>query len=285
MIKKRSANIIGNDFVSTRDHGYKEEIRECLESYSTKGVNVGMDFNQIMGSETDREEFIANVMESMTSSPVFTSQEAAASPFYNNYVDRVDQLERNTIGQIARESVMWGYAPIVSYAPFFLKNQWVNCVYKDVVMTEIPDSPIINLDYEKRYIKLQDGTEYPIPECNYDDAAMARILAESTGQNIDETVNHTLPLQNLDLLQDAYIVGDFVKTPSTELTLDMMICKASAQIEVTSPSTVTYAAVAPTAIRVDSSTHNFLNQPVTFGMYDITDPTKAIKATVAYSRL
>lgn len=284
-MERKPANIIGNDFDNCADHGYKSEIKECLESYSMRGVNVGMNFDQIISSPTDREEFITTVMESMTNSAVFTDPVAANSPFYSNYVDRVDQLERNSINQIARESVMWGYAPIAAYSPFYIKNQWVNCVYNNVVMTEIPDGPIINLKYEKRYIKTQDGTEYAIPDCTYDDSIMSKILAESTGQNIDETVSHTLPLQNLNLLQDAFIEGDFVKTASTELTLNTMISKAVATIDAADPTTgatVNYVAEVPCAIRIDSSTHNFLNQPVTFGLYDSTDTTKTIKATVEY---
>ena len=66
--------------------------------------------------------------------------------------------------QLALESIVTGYSPIVAYNPFFLKKQWISTVFKDILMTEVPASPVINYAVEQRFLKDMDGTEYPIPD-------------------------------------------------------------------------------------------------------------------------
>jgi hypothetical protein len=68
-------------------------------------------------------------MESVTGSPALSAAETTSDPFYGNYAERLAQLAENSEKDIVRESVMTGYAPIVSYAPFFLKKQWISCVW------------------------------------------------------------------------------------------------------------------------------------------------------------
>lgn len=267
----RETFVVGNsNFVSDSSVGYKNEVKQIFESYQQDGVAISTDLMDILSSPSQRAQFVDQIMESMTSSPVFTDGRCSKSPFYSNYTERFEQLLDNSLQEIAKESAMIGYAPIVAYNPFFLKKQWVDCVFKDVVMTEVPASPVINLAYEKRYLKDLEGNEYPIPEATYDDALMKRLLGEATGLAIKEDPI-AIDQKNLYLLNDTYIPGIVVKDKSETLTADIMIFKVfmaksdGTEVEV------------PVNIRTDVTTHNFVGGKI---KYDVKDDTGVVTETL-----
>ena len=115
--------IVGNDYKSDADLGFKQEVKSVFESYMAQGVDLGSDFGAIISKARDRQEFENVMMESMTNSEAFTNSNAAKAPFYSNYAERFETLMDNSLKTVAMESVMQGYAPIVAYNPFFLKKQ------------------------------------------------------------------------------------------------------------------------------------------------------------------
>ena len=275
-------HIIGNDFANQNTAGFKEEIKSILESYMSRGVNVSRALDEIISNPSERSEFVDAIMESLHSSNALSSDVASHAPFYNNYIDRVEQLLDNSLGSIARESVMTGYAPIVSYAPFFLKNQWVNCVYKDVLMTEIPSSPIINLAYEKRYLKTMSGKKYPIPEVNYDDVAMAEIFAESTGIDIAKDYEFSLPYNQV-LFEDTNVASILPGWTGnvTEIAHNVYISSVKMAGSITigegsAAKTYSIDSWVPVNMPVDSSTHNFINTRVKAPITDADDNVVAV---------
>lgn len=275
-------HIIGNDFANQNTAGFKEEIKSILESYMSRGVNVSRALDEIISNPSERSEFVDAIMESLHSSNALSSDVASHAPFYNNYIDRVEQLLDNSLGSIARESVMTGYAPIVSYAPFFLKNQWVNCVYKDVLMTEIPSSPIINLAYEKRYLKTMSGKKYPIPEVNYDDVAMAEIFAESTGIDIAKDYEFSLPYNQV-IFEDTNVASILPGWTGnvTEIAHNVYISSVKMAGSITigegsAAKTYSIDSWVPVNMPVDSSTHNFINTRVKAPITDDDDNVVAV---------
>lgn len=269
-------NVVGNNYRADSSLGFKEEVKHVFESYTAQGVDLTNDLMSIISSPTAREEFVGNVLESLTTSPIFTSKDAASSSFYDNYANRVEQLLQNSLTSIAVESAMIGYAPIVAYNPFFLKKQWVNCVFKDVLMTEVPQSTVINLAYEKRYLKSLDGKEYAIPEVNYDDEIMAKLYAESTGLAIKEdpiAISAFKPA--LSIINATYIPGVINGDASVELTPDFQIFNV-VLTDATVPETPVDYNV-PCQIRVDITTHNFVKGVV---KYDVKDEDGVLVRTL-----
>lgn len=251
-----AARIVGNNYQADQSLGFKQEISRAFESYTGAGVNLSADFMKILTSPEKREEFLATAMESVADSPVLTSGVCANTPFYDNYGERLGQLMDNSMTQIAQESVMLGYAPIVAYNPFFLKKQWVANVFKDVLMSEIPSNALIEIGYEKRYIKTQDGKEYAIPDVNFDDEAMAELMAASTGLSITETpIALTEFDPSLDVLTAQYVPGIVEGDPAFELTQDIAV-----QTVYVTDGSKEHAV--PVNIRVDVSTHNFVKGKV-----------------------
>lgn len=265
-------NVIGNNYSMDDSLGFKEEVKHCFESYSGQGVNLSSDFMSVIANPVAREEFVGSICESLTTSDLFTNPVIAKEAFYNNYSERVEQLLQNSLNAVATESAMLGYAPIVAYNPFFLKKQWISCIFKDVLMTEVPQSPIINLAYEKRYLRSLSGKEYPIPDVNYDDEIMAELTAEATGLSLVETphaITAFKPAANL--LTQTYVPGIVEGDLTAELTADLHIFKVYiADSEGTEHEV-------PCTIKVDITTHNFTKGEV---KYDVLAEDGTVKETI-----
>ena len=259
--------VIGNASVAERNLGFKSDIQNMIERYAQENVDITRDLGQLLGRSDLRQNFVSDCCESVNASHALQGADVTADPFYGNYAERLGQLIDNSCGEIARESVMTGYAPIVSYAPFFIKKQWVSCVWKDALMSEVATSPILNYKFEKRYIKTQDGTRYEIPDVYYNRDAMMKLYAESTGNDLDSTKAIQLPAQNLCLLPTAgaggevtsWVKGDLAYTEfnkSEMLTPNISICK----VTIKDADGETHAV--NTNIRIDITTHNFVKGEV-----------------------
>jgi hypothetical protein len=265
-------NVVGNNYSTDSSLGFKEEVKHCFESYSGQGVNLSTDLMDIISNPTAREEFVGTICESLTTSELFTNASIANEAFYNNYTERVEQLLQNSLQSIATESAMLGYAPIVAYNPFFLKKQWISCIFKDVLMTEVPQSPVINLAFEKRYLRSLSGKEYPIPEVNYDDEIMAELTKEATGLSIKEEpidIKSFKPAANL--LTSTFIPGIVEGDATAELTADLHIFKVILADEEGTEHEV------PCMIKVDITTHNFTKGEVKF---DVMAEDGTVKETL-----
>lgn len=275
MIRKndgKNTRVIGNISAAAESVGFKEDIKDIFEKYAAEGSNVGTDLYAIIGSPTAKEAFIELATESVSASPALTNQDISGDAFYSNYPDRLHQLTDNSLGEIATEAVMTGYAPIVAYAPFFLKKQWVNCIWKDVLMTEVPDNPVINYQFQKRYIRSLDGTDYEIPNVYYNKDVMKKLLAEATGSPIIEEPIE-LPMNNICLIDPSknadptkqYIADGFVaRDPQNALTPDIHI--KSVILVDKDDSNKEYEV--PANICIDITTQNFTKGKVIYHVKD-----------------
>ena len=264
-------NVIGNISSSDSNAGFKNEIKAVFESYSQQGVDLVNDLGSIITSPRSKQEFIGALTESMSDSPLFTNPACVNSAFYGNYVDRVDQLMSNTLDTIATESVMTGYAPIVAYNPFFLKKQWIDCVFKDILMTEIPKTPVVEFGFERRYLKDLEGHEYPLPESLYDDELVKRLMNASTGLSIKEDPIEIGLCKALSLIDPTYIPGVIAGDHTVELTAGITICA----VKMTDSEGTSHDV--PVNIAVDVSTHNFVKGAIKF---DVLDEDGEVKETL-----
>lgn len=274
--QRPQTRIVGNDMKSDSDLGFKSEVKSVLESYSANGVDVPFEFGSMLKNNRVREEFNAMLMESMVTDPTLTSASVSKAPFYSNYADRYQQLLENSESTIAIEAVTQGYSPIVAYSPFFLKKQWVSCVFKDILMTEVPASPVINLAYEKRYIKTQEGAEYEIPQIFYDKEAMKVLMDAATGLKFDETKKIALPMKNVDVLTPEYIPGIVVKDRAETLTGDIRVIKV--EIDVSEAGDGSELQEVPCDVRTDVTTHNWINGKIQ--VVSPTNPAQIISSTI-----
>ena len=273
--------VVGNVMASDENMGFKSDIVHAFEEYALEGVNLATDLYTILTSPAKAQQFNDVVLESVVSSEGLTNADASSDPFYGNYADRLSQLMTNSNNDIVRESVMTGYSPIVSYAPVFLKKQWIACVWKDVLMTEVPNNPIINYQFQKRYIKDMDGNRYEIPDVYYDQETMKKLLSEATGVALKENLQISLPMNHINLvdptrnadssityLEDGFVTRDL----SNALTQDIAI------IAVTLKDSKSKEHEVPTNIRIDITTHNFVKGKVSYVVKDEHgEPTETLE--------
>lgn len=269
--EKIAGRVVGNTSTAESSVGFKADIQNMIERYAMENVDIARDFERILARENTRNDFIDRVTESVNTTEALSDSAMVSDSFYSNYTERLAQLIDNSCQAIARESVMTGYAPIVAYAPFFIKKQWVACVWKDVLMSEVATSPILNYKFEKRYLKTQDGTRYAIPDVYYSKDDMAKLYSEATGVDIDSSVAIDVPAANVNLLEESggnykYLVGAPVITDKANvLTPDIAICKVHLSAEIESH---TYEADVNTDIRIDITTHNFVKGQVRYTVKD-----------------
>ena len=268
---KARNNVIGNIVAADADAGFKDEVKGVFESYTASGVDLLNELPSIIASPKTKTEFIEALTESMTNSPLFTNPLAAQRPFYKNYTERVDQLMSNTLDSVATESVMTGYAPIVAYNPFFLKKQWIDCVWKDVLMTEIPKTPVVEFGMERRYLKDMEGNEYPLPESLYDADLVKSLMDAATGLNIKEEPIEISKCRGLNLIDPKYIPGVIAGDHTVELTQGITICKVVLEDSEGTEHTI------PTNIGIDITNHNFVKGGI---RYDVLNDDGTVKETV-----
>ena len=267
----KPTKIIGNTSDADASYGFKKEISDIFEQYATEGVNLPTDLYSVLSSPATEQNFVDMVMESVVNSPALTSGEAKSDPFYSNYAERLAQLAENSNREIVQESVMTSYAPITAYAPFFLKKQWISCVMKDVLLTEVPTSPIINYQFQRRYIVDMEGNKYEMPDVYKKKDVMKKLIAQSTGVAIKETPIK-LPLKNENLVDTTrnadpsktYLEEGFVtRDLSQALNPDMFIFK----VIMTDPETSKQYEL-PCSIMLDVTTHNFMKQKLSYAVKD-----------------
>lgn len=267
-----NTEIIGKIQHSDSDMGFKSEVKGVFESYQAQGINLIQDLPSVIANPSSKQAFIGTATESMSDSVLMTNSAASKDPFYGSYVNCVEQLLDNTLDSIATESIMTGYAPIVAYNPFFLKKQWIDCVFKDVLMTEIPKTPVINIGFERRYAKDSEGNEYPLPEALYDDEITKKLLDEATGLNIKEESIAIDLLKGLSLIDPTYIPGVVAGDHTVELTPGLTVIAATVK-----DSAGTDHKVAMN-MTVDITTHNFVNGNVNYKVID--DTTGEVTETI-----
>lgn len=267
----KPTKIIGNTSDADASYGFKKEISDIFEQYATEGVNLPTDLYSVLSSPTTEQNFVDMVMESVVNSPALTSGEAKSDPFYSNYAERLAQLAENSNREIVQESVLTSYAPITAYAPFFLKKQWISCVFKDVLLTEVPTSPIINYQFQRRYIVDMEGNKYEMPDVYKKKDVMKKLIAQSTGVAIKETPIK-LPLKNENLVDTTrnadpsktYLEEGFVtRDLSQALNPDMFIFK----VIMTDPEDSKQYEL-PCSIMLDVTTHNFMKQKLSYAVKD-----------------
>ena len=257
-----NTEIVGKILHSDSDMGFKSEVKGVFESYQAQGINLIQDLPSVIANPSSKQAFIGTATESKSDSVLMTNSVASKDPFYGSYVNCVEQLLDNTLDSIATESIMTGYAPIVAYNPFFLKKQWIDCVFKDVLMTEIPKTPVINIGFERRYAKDSEGNEYPLPEALYDDEITKKLLDEATGLNIKEDPIDINLLKGLSLIDPTYIPGVVAGDHTVELTPGLTVI--SATVKDTSGTDHKVAM----NMTVDITTHNFVNGKVNYKVID-----------------
>ena len=260
MANSTVGSLVGAISPAAASQGFKSDVSHILSTYDEGGVSAIDNMSVIARHPDYRKDFIAAVMESVLKDSAISSGAASNDPFYSTYSERLEQLLDNSLQSMARESVMTGYAPIQSYAPFMLKRQWVSCVWKDILAADVATSNIIKLQMEQRFIRSGNDL-YQIPDVYYNPKVMEKLYNDATGINLKEDPI-ALPFQNICLIDPqkntdkttTYFEEDLVvRNPAETLTHDYTIFKVIFEDKEGKEHVV------PTDIKPDLSSHTLIN--------------------------
>lgn len=200
--EQKVADLIGG-FSIKRDEDFKSGLKAMCES--------------MMGDfSMDPFQNIANILKNPTMKDLYkekligdVSMESIDDPYFNQHIAKLDQLFENSAFEILIESSTMGQlAPIVGTSLPILKKNYLDCVSKDIVLTEVPTTPVIKNTFERKFLKDKEGNKYYIPEIFYDDT-YKQVMSKSKGTAFpesflpdaaDNTAGIAFPLHEYDLL-------------------------------------------------------------------------------------
>lgn len=195
-----ATNVIGS-FAMDKDVDFKDSCKHLMENFSTSyQMDAVSDLFSILkyapAKEAYKEMLLSDVAESITTDDRYVGMNAP----------KLEQLFENSALEIISEGAEYGQLqPIVGLSLPILKKVWLKCPLKDILMTEVPDKPIIKVAIERPFLKDKEGEKYYIPEIFYNDDYRA-VSAKGRGKKIsDKWYPETgkLPIQELNMLEES----------------------------------------------------------------------------------
>lgn len=123
---------------------------------------------------------------------------------------KVEQIVENSKFEIVNEA--YGVAqlsPVVGYTLPIIKKNMLECISKDIMMTEVPDAPVVKVAFERKFLKDKNGNKHYIPEIFYDKSFKAASELAKGTPVYAESVN--APLEDYDLMTASMGVGNVRK--------------------------------------------------------------------------
>lgn len=198
-----SANIVGS-FAMEKDVDFRENTRNVLESMKTNyNMDAMRDLFQILTFEPAKEAYMDYLFEDVCEES-FNTDDA----WVRMNPNKLHQLFENTAFELVSEGAEYGQLkPIVGVSLPVLKKIWLKSPLKDILMTEVPDKPIIKVGIERNFLKDTEGNKYYIPEIFYNDSYKA-VSAKAKGKLISDKFypaadDAVLPINELNILEES----------------------------------------------------------------------------------
>lgn len=154
-------NVIGS-FNVDKNTDFKEGVKALVESFKAYGLDPVADLVKVLSIDQYKEDYkqklIGDVLE-----------ESFQDPYYAKLPEKLEQLFENSSLEIVKESGIAQLAPIVGISLPVLKKNFIEGHAKDIVMTEIPTTPIVKAAFERKFLKDKSGNKHYIPEIFYND--------------------------------------------------------------------------------------------------------------------
>lgn len=194
-----TTSVVGS-FIDGKDQDFKESTKNLLESMKSYEVDAISDIFTVLKYEPTREAY----KELLLSDVQESCQQLTDDKYVRLNADKLEQLFENSTLEILAEGAQYGQLqPIVGLSLPVLKKVWLKCPLKDILMTEVPDKPIIKTAIERQFLKGEAGQKHYIPEIFYDDSYIA-VSASAKGAPISAAwypETGTLPISELNILE------------------------------------------------------------------------------------
>lgn len=161
-----------NDVPQTRVVGSFVESR--TEDFNNQLVSINETFKGSFGLDPIEEclriykdDVIFEQYKEMLLGDLFES--SVGDKYLDLLPAKIEQIVENSKYEIVNEA--YGVAqlsPVVGYTLPIIKKNMLECIAKDIMMTEVPDAPVIKVAFERKFLKDKNGKKYYIPEIFYD---------------------------------------------------------------------------------------------------------------------
>ena len=229
-----ATNIVGS-FAMDKDQDYKNEIKALYENFaSTYNLNIisEQDVKRIVDNDVTRADYknalLSDVLEATNS-----------DPWFDRHAAMLSQLFENCCHEIALESSVGTMNPLIGLTLPILKKNYYENIAKDIIMTEVPDKPYIEFQFERMFLRDADGNKYYAPDVFFTDK-YKEVYAKTRGKDLSTLYPDGVELSNnIDVLADAG--GDYRKFD--KLGLDFAISDIYGEYTYDSSETVNITAV------------------------------------------
>lgn len=178
-----------------RNTEFKDSIKHMLEGFnSSYQLDAISDISKILRVDALKESYKNELLQDVV--------ESCSDDQYGSMLpEKLEQLFENSSLEMLQESGIAQLSPIVGITLPVLKKSYIEGHAKDIVMTEVPNKPIIKVAYERRFLKDAEGKKHYIPEIFYDDSYKT-IMGQGCGNEVTGKV-YTLPLNDANVLVDS----------------------------------------------------------------------------------
>lgn len=161
IINENVANSAIGGFVENSDSGFSSMLSRLDEAMSSQfQLNYAKDIVNILEHTNSTEAYKDIILEDYSSY-------APSQDMYNVHkrnIVKFEQLMENSRNALLEESLSSSLNPVVGLTFPLLKRYWVNCIYKDVLPTEVATAPVTKIGIETQYIEDENGKRYNLPE-------------------------------------------------------------------------------------------------------------------------
>lgn len=202
------------------DTSFTDGLKAALEAArDTTHYNPIQDFKNILQDdqafESYRDIMFGDVLgeqpmaESSTYSYLSANSENNLDLGYTAlHNDKLDQLIENTKQALYEASTVGQLEPIVALTLPLMKKAYIKSAYKDAIPTLTADKMLINIGYERDFLKDREGKKYYLPDIFYpeNEDTYLEVLKGTVGKPISdkfypEIPPATLPFADLNLLE------------------------------------------------------------------------------------
>jgi hypothetical protein len=199
----KPTRVVGS-FVESRNEDFNNQLVSINETFKgSMGIDPIEDALRIYKDDVIFEQY-----KEMLLGDLFDNSQG------DKYLDllpaKIEQIVENSKYEIVNEAYgVSMLSPVVGYTLPIIKKNMLECIAKDVMMTEVPDAPVVKVAFERKFLKDVNGKKHYIPEIFYDKSFKEASELAKGIKVYEEAVQ--APLEDYDLLTASMGVGNVRK--------------------------------------------------------------------------
>lgn len=213
MLRRNKTEVV-NQGVGTFNIDPNEEFRNTMESaFESMEENLNLHYLQDFTKIINVREYFDQYISGLFGDTFDGTLEGTCSGYPNSEDEyqamqgqKLHQLVENTREVLVAEaSSVANLEPIVALTYPILKKVYLENVYKDMLQVIIADKPLVNIAYERKFLKDVQGNKYWLPDIFYDDSYRT-IMNASIGRPVTAKVyplTSNAPIAALNILKES----------------------------------------------------------------------------------